>query len=240
MPTNDPPSATATFGPNLWLVEEMYQLFLDDPSAVHASWHEFFADYQPVAVGGTGEVADRLTSPRFGGPPVPEAPAEKVATADPTVADATRAPVATPTRPASGSASKAARPNAVAEQGRSTPLRGAASAVVKNMEASLEVPTATSVRAVPAKLLADNRLVINNQLRRTRGGKISFTCGRPSSATSSTAPSRSSTSSSPPARPSGASTPTWRCCSRTASKARDPTTPPAASNGSSSSAPRAR
>ena len=47
--------------------------------------------------------------------------------------------------------------------------------VVKNMEASLEVPTATSVRAVPAKLLADNRLVINNQLRRTRGGKISFT-----------------------------------------------------------------
>src|SRR4029079_4726342 len=39
----------------------------------------------------------------------------------------------------------------------------------------LEVPTATSVRAVPAKLLADNRVVINNQLRRTRGGKISFT-----------------------------------------------------------------
>ncbi len=54
-------------------------------------------------------------------------------------------------------------------------MRGAASAVVKNMQASLEVPTATSVRAVPAKLLADNRLVINNQLRRTRGGKISFT-----------------------------------------------------------------
>ena len=37
------------------------------------------------------------------------------------------------------------------------------------------MPTATSVRAVPAKLLADNRVVINNQLRRTRGGKISFT-----------------------------------------------------------------
>ena len=43
------------------------------------------------------------------------------------------------------------------------------------MNASLTVPTATSVRAVPAKLLADNRVVINNQLRRTRGGKISFT-----------------------------------------------------------------
>jgi 2-oxoglutarate dehydrogenase E1 component len=43
------------------------------------------------------------------------------------------------------------------------------------MEASLTVPTATSVRALPAKLLIDNRLVINNHLRRGRGGKVSFT-----------------------------------------------------------------
>ncbi|MCW2494664.1 multifunctional oxoglutarate decarboxylase/oxoglutarate dehydrogenase thiamine pyrophosphate-binding subunit/dihydrolipoyllysine-residue succinyltransferase subunit, partial [Jatrophihabitans sp.] len=54
-------------------------------------------------------------------------------------------------------------------------LRGAAARVVTNMELSLTVPTATSVRAVPAKLLADNRVVINNHLRRSRGGKISFT-----------------------------------------------------------------
>ncbi|WP_240630818.1 multifunctional oxoglutarate decarboxylase/oxoglutarate dehydrogenase thiamine pyrophosphate-binding subunit/dihydrolipoyllysine-residue succinyltransferase subunit [Mycolicibacterium sp. GF69] len=54
-------------------------------------------------------------------------------------------------------------------------LRGAAAAVVKNMAASLEVPTATSVRAIPAKLMIDNRIVINNHLKRTRGGKISFT-----------------------------------------------------------------
>src|SRR5699024_4212248 len=40
---------------------------------------------------------------------------------------------------------------------------------------SLEVPTATSVRAVPAKLLIDNRIVINNHLKRSRGGKVSFT-----------------------------------------------------------------
>jgi multifunctional 2-oxoglutarate metabolism enzyme len=43
------------------------------------------------------------------------------------------------------------------------------------MAASLSVPTATSVRAVPAKLLIDNRIVINNHLQRGRGGKISFT-----------------------------------------------------------------
>jgi 2-oxoglutarate dehydrogenase E1 component len=56
-----------------------------------------------------------------------------------------------------------------------TPLRGAAARVVANMNTSLTVPTATSVRAVPAKLLADNRVVINNHLRRARGGKVSFT-----------------------------------------------------------------
>ena len=37
------------------------------------------------------------------------------------------------------------------------------------------MPTATSVRAIPAKLMIDNRIVINNHLKRTRGGKISFT-----------------------------------------------------------------
>ena len=56
-----------------------------------------------------------------------------------------------------------------------TPLRGAVARVVTNMEASLEVPTATSARNLPAKLLIDNRTVINNHLARSRGGKVSFT-----------------------------------------------------------------
>ena len=43
------------------------------------------------------------------------------------------------------------------------------------MESSLLIPTATSVRAVPAKLMVDNRIVINNHLARNRGGKVSFT-----------------------------------------------------------------
>ncbi len=55
------------------------------------------------------------------------------------------------------------------------PLKGAAARTVTNMEASLAVPTATSVRDIPAKLLADNRLVMNNHLKRGRGGKLSFT-----------------------------------------------------------------
>ena len=56
-----------------------------------------------------------------------------------------------------------------------TVLRGAASRIVANMEASLGVPTATSVRTVPARLLEVNRLILNNQLARTTGAKVSFT-----------------------------------------------------------------
>ena len=55
------------------------------------------------------------------------------------------------------------------------PLRGGAARTVENMEASLTVPTATSVRAVPAKLLEVNRQILNNQLERTLTGKVSFT-----------------------------------------------------------------
>src|SRR6218665_3741256 len=55
-----------------------------------------------------------------------------------------------------------------------TPLRGMPKTLAANMDQSLSVPTATSVRTIPAKLLIDNRIVINNHLERTRGGKVSF------------------------------------------------------------------
>ena len=55
------------------------------------------------------------------------------------------------------------------------PLRGAAARIVTNMEASLEVPTATSFREVPTKLLEVNRKSINGYLSRSRRGKVSFT-----------------------------------------------------------------
>jgi 2-oxoglutarate dehydrogenase E1 component len=58
---------------------------------------------------------------------------------------------------------------------RLEPIRGVGARVVASMEGSLSVPTATSVRAVPAKLMIDNRIVINNHLKRARGGKVSFT-----------------------------------------------------------------
>jgi 2-oxoglutarate decarboxylase len=178
-PSSASSSAVAGFGTNEWLVEEMYQQYLADPSSVDQAWHEFFADYRPGSpVGGpdretaspNGEQA--ATSPATSETSPAAAPAVSSAPAKPAEqAPAAKVPaVKAPEKP---SAAKA--PAAPVAGGKQSPLRGAAAAVVKNMNASLTVPTATSVRAVPAKLLADNRIVINNHLARSRGGKISFT-----------------------------------------------------------------
>ncbi|WP_312179021.1 multifunctional oxoglutarate decarboxylase/oxoglutarate dehydrogenase thiamine pyrophosphate-binding subunit/dihydrolipoyllysine-residue succinyltransferase subunit [Arthrobacter sp.] len=67
------------------------------------------------------------------------------------------------------------KPSVDTEDDTVTVLRGPAKAIATNMDLSLSVPTATTVRAVPAKLLIDNRIVINSHLERARGGKISFT-----------------------------------------------------------------
>ena len=36
-----------SFGPNEWLVDEMYEKYLADPNSVDTAWVEFFADYKP-------------------------------------------------------------------------------------------------------------------------------------------------------------------------------------------------
>ncbi|MFC5995085.1 multifunctional oxoglutarate decarboxylase/oxoglutarate dehydrogenase thiamine pyrophosphate-binding subunit/dihydrolipoyllysine-residue succinyltransferase subunit [Pseudonocardia hispaniensis] len=185
------------FGPNEWLVEEMYQRFLDDPAAVDPAWHDFFADYRPQSPGnGVAEDIEPTRGVSDAPTPEPAGPTEQRRVTDrggrdapatapraaaridgaSAVSSTAAALVPDAGKPAAGTTSKAAaKPAPRPDSGAVTPLRGAASAVVKNMNASLTVPTATSVRAVPAKLLADNRVVINNQLERTRGGKISFT-----------------------------------------------------------------
>jgi 2-oxoglutarate decarboxylase len=90
-------------------------------------------------------------------------------------------PAAAAAEPASGGGTpvaKDARPPAraaVSDEPTYTVLRGAPARTAQNMDVSLSVPTATSVRSVPVKLLWDNRTVINNHLARARGGKVSFT-----------------------------------------------------------------
>ena len=164
----------AGFGPNEWIVEEMYQRYLADPSSVDSAWHDFFADYRPDGSGAPASTASA-------GGTAADRPAQAQRTEQPTTppSAATPQPAAAPAAPATPSTAPAAKPAASAPAppagARTAPLRGVAARIVQNMDASLSVPTATSVRAIPAKLLVDNRIVINNHLARGRGGKVSFT-----------------------------------------------------------------
>ena len=45
--SQSPEQSVAEFGPNEWLVDELYQQYLADKSSVDPAWWEFFADYQP-------------------------------------------------------------------------------------------------------------------------------------------------------------------------------------------------
>lgn len=54
-------------------------------------------------------------------------------------------------------------------------IRGPGAAIVENMEASLHIPTATSVRTLSVKLLTENRTLLNQYQRGVGGLKVSFT-----------------------------------------------------------------
>ena len=95
--------------------------------------------------------------------------------ADVTTPAAPPAAIAEPTPAPPAPKGDGSRPPVTLEGESPRPLRGTSARIVENMEASIGVPTATSVRTLPAKLLEINRQILNNQLARDRGGKVSFT-----------------------------------------------------------------
>jgi len=181
------------FGANDWLVDEMYEHYLTDPTSVDPAWVEYFKTNKPGAApaqSGTTSASASTAPVSKGSPPVPKAqqqkpiltpPAPEVVAVVPTSAPAvavqqpivrdTATPQPTPADPIVKPVPVLVTPSASSLE----PIRGVAARVVQSMEASLSVPTATSVRAVAAKLMIDNRIVINNHMKRARGGKVSFT-----------------------------------------------------------------
>jgi len=171
--------AAEEFGANAWLVDEMYKQYVVNKQSVDPAWWPVLERY---AASGAAQAPSQ---PAHAAPPVDSAPP-----AASTIAPTSSSPESAPTQPAPRTTNVAPRtapipadaprtaPVATTEQAdedRVTPLRGMPKTLAKNMDESLTVPTATSVRTIPAKLLIDNRLVINSNLRRNRGGKVSFT-----------------------------------------------------------------
>ncbi len=197
------PVEPSSFGANEWLVDEMFERYQQDPSSVDKAWWAFFENYTPGEHGSgkpsgpngakvseqpktsekTPEKAAHPTdkpaaaakpSPKPAEKPAPAPQVKSAASANPR-ADTTPAKAAPKTAPPTPKEAEPAAKAEAKDEPQLTILRGAPARTAANMDASLSVPTATSVRSVPVKLLWDNRTVINNHLARARGGKVSFT-----------------------------------------------------------------
>jgi 2-oxoglutarate dehydrogenase E1 component len=142
------------FGANATYVEGLLARWRSDPALVDESWRAYFEEL--LGANGASEPSGQSptkTAPQTDGHGDGKAAAPtKVATAR------------TTPRPATSEARTEA-----------TPIRGAALKIVENMEASLSVPTATSQRRIPVKLLDENRRIINRHLEENDRGKASYT-----------------------------------------------------------------
>ncbi len=173
------------FGPNQGFIEDLYAAFLDNREGVGPQWSEMFQrwkdegrkpkladheDRQPPKNGGAAQRAvhsqsDRASTPstnvtRSDLPPQPRAGAE---------------PALTPYAKTYNLAPTEAPEDMDPSARKVSILKGGDRGLAKNMDNSLSIPTATSLRAMPARVMFDNRMVINKYLAATRGGKISFT-----------------------------------------------------------------
>ena len=171
--SSNPGNTQADFGANEWLVAEMYAQWLENPDSIDKSWIPILERYSQTQ---TGQLP--------ASPAVSQTPATQTSSAQP-ITEAITMPIAKATDTGSFTAPVPADLPAtgsmpvVSQEEEAQPevniLRGMAKTLASNMDASLSVPTATSVRQLPAKVLIDNRIVVNSHLKRTRGGKVSFT-----------------------------------------------------------------
>jgi len=121
--TEDHDIDASALGPNMWLIDELYRRYREDPESVGPDWREFFEGFRP-----------QLSEFEPSSPPT----AQPASTQAPPVAEAK--PEQRPEQRAAG------RDGGSQTRDGARPLAGVAARIATNMEASLEIPTATSFR----------------------------------------------------------------------------------------------
>jgi 2-oxoglutarate dehydrogenase E1 component len=159
----------SSLGFNTGYIEELYKQYLDDPDSVSESWREFFKDYHPDAsfVPATQRAGDgEATAPPADQPtePTPEPEAREAPPSEPARGDGAAPPIRA-----------ASAPSVDEDEVEVQALRGPAAKIVENMEDSLGIPTATSARTMPVKLLQENRTLLNDYQKQVGGEKVSYT-----------------------------------------------------------------
>ncbi|CAN5259665.1 multifunctional oxoglutarate decarboxylase/oxoglutarate dehydrogenase thiamine pyrophosphate-binding subunit/dihydrolipoyllysine-residue succinyltransferase subunit [soil metagenome] len=137
------------FGANASYVEGLLSRYRSDPNLVDESWRTFFGDLL--------NSAEQVESPKV----ETQVPAQTSQTVK--------------TETVAAQSAKTQTSIAVGDDVEVKPITGVGKKIVENMEQSLTVPTATSVRSMPVKVLVENRSIINEHLKSAGRGKVSFT-----------------------------------------------------------------
>ncbi|MFN7624236.1 MAG: 2-oxo acid dehydrogenase subunit E2, partial [Acidobacteriota bacterium] len=143
------------FGANATYVEDLLRQFRHDPSLVGEEWGTYFSRLLG-SEGGNGHGRSATAEAAVASPPAAVAPGVQTGI------------------PAAGSPEPGERPVEAGSPERMI-IRGPAVKIVENMETSLSVPMATSIRQIQIKLLDENRRWINRHLESQGRGKTSFT-----------------------------------------------------------------
>ena len=142
-------SLESVFGPNTALVEELYKQYQENPDTVPNHWKKYFDELEGIET--------KLPSPdKNGAPVVKEKPAP-------------------PKEPKKEAPEKKEPKPVIPESAELQKIKGVSSKIVDNMDESIYVPTATSLRVLPVKMMAEDRAIINTHLLKTGHPKASFT-----------------------------------------------------------------
>ncbi len=153
------------FGGNYAFALDLLEQYRQDRKSVEASWRTYFD--QALGVPPEPETPP-VTVIVNEAAPEPAPPARPLRSEDrPTLARRDVAPV--------GERSRAIAPTSILPGDILQPIGGGAIRLVENMEASLTVPTATSVRTMPVRTVEENRRLLNKHRQAGGQGKISFT-----------------------------------------------------------------
>jgi 2-oxoglutarate dehydrogenase E1 component len=152
------------FGGNYVFALDLLEMYREDRGSVDPSWRTYFDK-------ATGRPAESETRPvtvivnETKPPAAPAAPGVPLQTLVRQEAQAV----------AAGERSRAVVLPAILPGDILQPIRGGAVRIVENMEASLQIPTATSVRTLPVRTLEENRRLLNKHREAVGQSKVSFT-----------------------------------------------------------------
>jgi len=142
----------AEFGVNTWFVMELLENFINNPNSVGKDWQELFSGLN-IASNGKISVQNKKSNG--------SAEAEPERNRNYSIqSNNSPLPVNLP-QPRQGE--------------EAVQIKGVGERIIENMTSSLTIPIATSFRAIPVKVLEENRIIVNNYLKKTNSGKISFT-----------------------------------------------------------------